>query len=153
MLRITGTYTYLRASECDPDAQPAGSSSTSLACGRREMPLTPRHAIGMVTTVEEEGVSRVGLELYYTGRQTLEDNPYRARSRPYLILGLMGERAFQSVAGLARVFVNLENLTNVRQTRYDPMRLPARGPGGRWATDAWTELTGFTINAGVRLRL
>ena len=153
VLRITGTYTYLRASECDPDAQPAGSSSTSLACSRREMPLTPRHAIGMVTTVEEEGVSRVGLELYYTGRQTLEDNPYRARSRPYLILGLMGERAFQSVAGLARVFVNLENLTNVRQTRYDPMRLPARGPGGRWATDAWTELTGFTMNAGVRLRL
>ena len=47
--------------------------------------------------------------------------------------------------------MNLENLTNVRQTRHDPLLLPARGPGGRWTTDAWTELTGFTVNGGVRL--
>ena len=63
----------------------------------------------------------------------------------------MGERAFATRAGVARVFVNLENLTNVRQTRFDPLLRPSRGPGGRWATDAWTELTGFTANAGVRL--
>jgi outer membrane receptor for ferrienterochelin and colicins len=115
--------------------------------------LTPRHAAGVVTTVEQEGKSRVGLELYYIGRQALEENPYRDESRPYLIVGLLGERAFETRAGLARVFVNLENLTNVRQTRYDPLLLPVRGRGGRWATDAWTELTGFTMNGGVRLRL
>jgi iron complex outermembrane receptor protein len=39
----------------------------------------------------------------------------------------------------------------VRQTRFDPLVLPARGPGGRWTTDAWTDLAGFTMNAGVRL--
>jgi iron complex outermembrane receptor protein len=106
----------------------------------------------VVTTVEEEGKSRIGLELYYTGTQALEDNPYRTESRPYLIVGLLGEHAFETRVGLARVFVNLENLTNVRQTRFDPLLLPVRGRGGRWATDAWTELTGFTMNAGVRLR-
>jgi iron complex outermembrane receptor protein len=149
-LRITGTYTYLRSRECDPDFALAGSGAS---CVRREAPLTPRHAVGVVTTVEKEGKSRVGLELYYTGRQALEENPYRNESQPYLIVGLLGERAFDTRAGLARVFVNFENLTNVRQTRYDPLLLPVRGRGGRWATDAWTELTGFTMNAGVRLRL
>lgn len=72
-------------------------------------------------------------------------------SRPYVVLGLLGERAFETRAGIARLFLNLENLTNVRQTRDDPLLLPARGPGGRWTTDAWTELAGFTVNGGVRL--
>lgn len=115
------------------------------------MPLTPRHAAGVVTTVEHEGKSRVGLELYYTGRQALEDDPYRATSRPYLVVGLLGERAFATPAGVARAFVNLENLTDVRQTRVDPLLLPSRGQGGRWATDVWSLLEGRTINGGVRL--
>jgi iron complex outermembrane receptor protein len=149
-LRATATYTYLRATECDPDALSSGSAS-SAPCNRREVPLTPRHAAGLVTTLEREGRSRLGLELYYTGRQELEHDPYRTTSRPYLVVGLLGERAFDTRAGVARVFVNLENLTNVRQTRFDPLLLPARGSGGRWTTDAWTELTGFTANAGVRL--
>ena len=68
-----------------------------------------------------------------------------------MIVGLMGERAFATRGGIARVFLNLENLTNVRQTRFDPLLLPTRGPGGRWGTDAWTELTGFTMNGGLRL--
>ena len=38
----------------------------------------------------------------------------------------------------------------VRQTRYDSLVLPSRGRGGRWTTDAWTELAGFTVNGGVR---
>ena len=149
---MTATYTYLRATECDPDRAAAGvPEGATDDCARREVPLTPRHAAGLVASVEREGSSRVGLEVYYTGRQALEDNPYRGESRPYLIVGLLGERAFETRAGLARVFVNLENLTNVRQTRYDPLLLPSRGPGGRWTTDAWTDLTGFTMNGGVRL--
>ena len=146
-LRVTGTYTHLRSTECDPDRGPAGAP----ACARREVPLTPRHALGVVTTVEQEGRSRLGLELYYTGRQALEDDPYRAESRPYLVVGLLGERAFATPAGVARAFVNLENLTNVRQTRFDPLLLPGRGRGGRWTTDVWSLLEGRTVNAGVRL--
>ena len=115
------------------------------------MPLTPRHAAGLVASVERHGRSRVGLELYYTGRQALEDDPYRRQSRPYLVVGLLGERAFETRVGIARLFLNLENLTDVRQTRFDPLLRPTRGAGGRWTTDAWTELTGFTANGGLRL--
>ena len=46
-----------------------------------------------------------------------------------------------------------ENIGNVRQTRYDSLLLPSRGRGGRWTTDAWTELSGFTVNGGVRFSL
>jgi iron complex outermembrane receptor protein len=142
-LRVTGTYTYIRSTGCDPDA---GAN----VCARREVSLTPRHAAGVVAAMEQHERGRVGLEVYYTGRQRLDENPYRTESQPYVVLGLLGERAFRTTAGTARVFVNLENLTNVRQTRYDPLVLPARGRGGRWTTDAWTELAGFTVNGGVR---
>ncbi len=151
-LRVTGTYTFLRSTECDLDIAAAQTGVRGVGCARHEVALTPRHAVGVVTTVEQEGRSRVGLELYYTGRQRLDENPYRAESRPYLIVGLMGERAIDTRAGTARVFLNLENLTNVRQTRDDRLVLPSRGAGGRWTTDAWTDLAGFTVNGGVRLK-
>ncbi len=144
-LRVTGTYTYLRSTECDPGLAGGGNG-----CARRTVPLTPRHTAGVVAAIEREGKSRLGVEVYYTGRQAVDENPYRTESRPYVIFGLLGERAFTTRAGTARLFLNLENLTNVRQTRYDPLLLPTRGQGGRWTTDAWTELTGFTANAGVR---
>ena len=152
MLRITATYTKLRSTECDLPAVVAARRAGEATCPRHEVALTPLQASGLVATIEQEGKSRVGLELYYTGRQRLDDNPYRTASRPYLIVGLMGERAFDTRAGTARLFLNLENLTNVRQTRLEPLVLPARGAGGRWTTDAWTDLAGFTVNGGVRFQ-
>ncbi len=152
MLRVTGTYTLLRSTECDLDSEAARTGLRTTGCDRHEVALTPRHAVGVVTTVEQEGKSRVGLELYYTGRQRLDENPYRAQSRPYLIVGLMGERAIATRAGTARLFLNFENLTNVRQTRDDRLVLPVRGAGGRWTTDAWSDLAGFTVNGGVRFQ-
>jgi iron complex outermembrane receptor protein len=116
---------------------------------RRDVSLAPRHTAGVVASIEREGVSRLALEFYYTGKQSLEDNPYRASSRPYVIVGALAERRF----GIARLFLNAENIGNVRQTRYDPLVMPSRGLGGRWTTDAWTELAGATVNGGVRLSL
>jgi iron complex outermembrane receptor protein len=133
---LTATHTWLRSREDDPEG-----------AGRREVPLTPRHAIGAVGMWEAEGVGRVGLELYHTGRQALEENPFRDRSRPYTIVGFLAERRIGGV----RAFVNLENLLDVRQTRYDPLVLPARSREGRWTTDVWAPLEGRVVNAGVRI--
>jgi len=144
--RVTATYAYLRATEWDPDA----SVGVDV---RRDVPLTPRHTAGLVGSVEAEERYRLGLEVYYTGQQTLEDNPYRAASKPYVIFGFLAERWIETGAGLARLFINFENIGNVRQTRFDPLVLPSRGQGGRWTTDAWTELSGFTVNGGVRFSL
>jgi iron complex outermembrane receptor protein len=140
--RLTATYAYLRATEWNPDA--SGDV-------RRDVPLAPRHTAGVVGSLEREGVSRIGIELYYTGRQALENNPYRSISRPYVIVGFLGERIIATPVGRARLFINAENVGNVRQTRFDPLVRPSRGPGGRWTTDAWTELSRATVNGGVRL--
>ena len=130
----TASYTYVRSSELEP-------------AGRAEVPLTPRQSLGLVGMWEKEGVTRVGLEFYYTGKQRLEYNPYRDQSVPYVIVGAMAEH---KVAAHVKLFLNLENLTNVRQTRWDPLLLPAREPDGRWTVDAWAPLDGRVINGGAR---
>lgn len=134
---VTGSYLYVDASELDE----AGT-------GRRAVPLTPRHSAGFVAMWEDHDRGRLGFEAYYTGRQPLEDDPYRDEGKPYLELGLLGE----VVLGRFSVFLNLENLLNVRQTREDRLVRPARAPDGRWTVDAWAPLEGFVANAGVRIR-
>src|SRR2546421_11971867 len=52
--------------------------------------------------------------------------------------------------GVARLFVNAENLLNVRQTRYDPLVRPQQHFDGSWTVDAWTLLEGRVVNAGLR---
>lgn len=135
-LTVTGSYLLVDSSEPDPGG-----------AGRREVPLTPRHSAGMVAMWERHGVGRVGFEAYYTGRQQLDENPFRTASRSYFELGLLGE----IVLGPVRLFVNAENLLDVRQTRYDPLVRPTRAPDGRWTVDAWAPTDGFTVNGGVRL--
>ena len=133
---VTGSYVYVDATETDETGR------------RQRMPLTPRHTAGLVAMWEEHGKGRLGLEAYYSGRQTLDDNPYRARSRPYVELGVLGEITLGNVS----LFLNAENILDVRQTRYDPLVRPDRAADGRWTVDAWAPLEGFTLNGGVRLR-
>lgn len=132
---VTATYTYVRARE-------------TIDAVEENVPLTPRHSAGIVGMWEKEDVGRVGIEWYYTGRQSLEENPYRAVSEPYVILGLLAEKPF----GRLRLFVNGENLTGVRQTRRDPLLRPTRAADGRWTVDAWAPLEGRNINGGLRVR-
>jgi iron complex outermembrane receptor protein len=132
---LTATYTYVRARET------AGGL-------REDVPLTPRHSAGVVGMWENEDAGRVGVEWYYTGAQRLEDNPYRSISQPYVVVGILAERRF----GPVRLFVNGENLTGVRQTRWDPLLRPERAVDGRWTVDAWAPLEGWNINGGLRAR-
>jgi iron complex outermembrane receptor protein len=132
----TASYTYVRSSQLEPS-------------GRAEVPLTPRQSLGVVGMWEKEGVTRVGLECYYTGRQRLEYNPYRNQSVPYVIVGAMAEH---KIAAHVKLFLNLENLTDVRQTRWDPLLLSNRESDGRWTVDAWAPLDGRVINGGVRFK-
>ena len=111
------------------------------------MALTSRHALGLVGVWEQEGRSRIGVELFYTGSQRLEGNPYRNASEPYWICGVLVEQR----VGPFRIFVNGENLGNTRQTRYDPLVRGQRNYDGRWTVDAWAPLEGRVINGGVRL--
>nr|WP_293610057.1 hypothetical protein [Ponticaulis sp.] len=134
--KITGSYLFVDSSE--PDG----------LGGIQDIALTPRHSAGMVAMWERHGEFRLGLEMYYTGEQRVEDSPYRLQSDSFLDVGLLGE----ITVGPASWFINAENILDVRQTREEPILLPARAPSGRWTTDIWSRNDGFIINGGVRLR-
>ena len=132
---VTATYTYVHAEE-------------QIGVEKQDVALTPRHSAGIVGMWERENAGRVGVELYYTGVQRLEANPYAAHSEPYVILGLLAERQF----GRWRLFINGENLTGVRQTTWQSLVRPDRAADGRWTVDAWAPLEGRNVNGGIRLR-
>jgi iron complex outermembrane receptor protein len=75
----------------------------------------------------------------------LEVNPYRDTSKPYVIVGVLVEKR----VGRMRSFLNAENLTDVRQTKWDPLVRPRTRH--RWTVDAWAPLDGRVINGGLRL--
>ncbi|HJU42071.1 MAG TPA: TonB-dependent receptor [Vicinamibacterales bacterium] len=133
-LSVTSSYAYVRSREFGHG-------------GMTDTALTPRHSAGLVGVYERHGAGRIGIELYYTGRQRLEDNPFASTSEPYVILGLMAEKVW----GAFRVFVNGENLTDVRQSKWHPLARPNRAVDGRWTVDAWSPLEGRNVNAGVRI--
>ena len=134
-LGLMATHAYTRASELDLDTG-----------ARREVPLTPRHAASFNIAWEAEW-GRAGREAYYTGRQPLEDDPYRVAGARHLLVGGLVERRW----GRLRLFLNVENLADVRQTKTAPLVLPQRRPDGRWTVDAWAPLDGRVWNGGIRV--
>lgn len=134
-LEVNAVYGYVRAREYENT-------------GFEDVPLTPRHSVTVLGMLEDEDVGRVVLEWFYTGRQRLEANPYRSESVPYATVGVLAEK----VLGRFRVFVNAEDLNNVRQTQFDPLLRPTQGVDGRWTVDAWAPLDGRVINGGIRLK-
>jgi outer membrane receptor for ferrienterochelin and colicins len=134
-LVVVATHAFTKATELDLDTG-----------RRRDVPLTPRHAASFNIAWEARR-GRAGFEAYYTGRQALEHDPYAERGTGYLLFGGLVERRL----GRLRLFLNVENLADVRQTKTAPLVLPARRPDGRWTVDAWAPLDGRTWNGGVRV--
>jgi iron complex outermembrane receptor protein len=136
-LHVLVNSTYLDVTE----AAPFG--------GRRDAELIPRFSAEIASIYEVEERGRVGMEISYTGKQALTDNPYRTRSPGYVEVNALAELRVKK----AKLFVNALNVTNVRQRDYEPLLRPTPGLGGEPITDLWAPLTGRTFNAGVRLEL
>ena len=113
------------------------------------VPLVPINSARLGTILKLKGRGRVGLEVEYTGPQSLEGDPYRNESPGFVELNALTEIRL----GRLRVFANALNLTNVRQSHWDPLLRPTPGPGGNPITDAWAPLVGRTFNAGIRADL
>jgi outer membrane receptor for ferrienterochelin and colicins len=135
--KFIASYGFARGSR--PDAM----------TGRREaMPLLPRHRIGGDLMLERPGVYRAGIEGIWYGAQSLDDNPFRRKSKPYTYIMALVARQL----GPLEVVANFENLLNVRQTDTDPLVRSAPGSAGRWTTDVWAPLEGFMANLALRYR-
>ena len=135
---LIATHMFVWSTEPDPDA-----------AGRREVPLNPRHTAGVDWLWSITERVRLGVEFFYTGKQQIDESPFRTESEPYLLWGAVAEWR----VGRARLFINVENLSDIRQTTYDPLVRPSRGPLGTWTVDAWGPLEGRVLNGGIRFGL
>lgn len=136
-ITVTLNYAWLRATEVGPEGG-----------ARRGATLVPRQSAGLdVAWEEDETGFRAGIEVFYTGRQTLEHDPYRTGSAPYATIGILVSQR----VGRALIYLNADDLADVRQTLYEPLLLPGPTPDGRLTVDAWAPLEGRVVNAGVRI--
>jgi iron complex outermembrane receptor protein len=113
---------------------------------RHDAAGVPRQTASLDAIVEDEKRGRIGIELEYTGRQALDDNPYRDSSPGYWQVSLLGEMRIGEFA----LFLNAVNLTDERQTHWDALVRPTPGPGGDPITGAWAPLDGRVFNLGLR---
>ncbi len=89
-----------------------------------------------------------GAELALLAEDRSDLHVYRTMSPSFVMFGVLLERQ----AGPVTVFLNGENLTDRRLTRFQPLLLPTQAPDGRWTTDAWGPLDGRVISLRVRWR-
>lgn len=136
-LHIIGSSTFLDVTEAAEEG------------GRRRSDLVPRVSAELAAILEVEDRGRIGLEASYTGRQALLDNPYRTASKPYVEINALAEIKL----GRAAIFLNAVNLTDFRQTQFDPLLRPTPSADGQRIVDVWASLAGRTFNLGVRMEL
>lgn len=111
--------------------------------GDRRLTLLPRHKVNSALVFEEHESFKTGVEFYYGSRQTLDD---RSLSRSTAEFGLFGEKTF----GKYSLFINAENITDVRQAQYSPVVTgPHQNPN---FAELYTHTEGRIFNGGVKIR-
>jgi iron complex outermembrane receptor protein len=107
--------------------------------GNPQKPLTPKHMAGWVIMYENEDW-RIGWESYYTGRQDLSSG---GESNDYVTLGFLVQKHFK----WGSPFMNFENFTDRRQSRFSPESLPPyRNPV---QAEIYAPTDGFVFSVGV----
>ncbi|MGI4729697.1 MAG: TonB-dependent receptor [Janthinobacterium lividum] len=127
---------YLGYTYTDTKQHFAGQTSTQ--------PLTAKNRLNFDATYEIEDRFRAGAEAFYTGSQLLNDG---TTGRGYITFGLLVQKMWKHLD----VFVNAENLTDRRQTRWDNIYTGSiTSPVFR---DIYAPLEGVVVNAGIRIKL
>lgn len=120
------------------------NSKAKYSTGNQFLPLVPKHKLNSALIYEKEGVIKLGLEGYFTGKQYV----HNGTSTPaFEELGFMAEKLFRGFS----LYVNFENFTDTRQSRYKNIV-----NGSHLAPtfdDIWTHTEGFVVNGGIKLRL
>ncbi|MGI4020687.1 MAG: TonB-dependent receptor [Janthinobacterium lividum] len=107
-------------------------------------PLVSKHRLNNVLMYEIEDQWKIGAEAYYFSPQSLNDG---AMGKAYWTTGLMIEKLWPHFS----LFINFENLTDTRQTRFDTIYNGSiTSPVFR---DIYAPLDGFIINGGIKFKL
>jgi len=111
---------------------------------KTRLPLTAKHRLNNVLMYEVEDKWKVGLEAYYTSEQKLNDG---RSGKPYWVMGFMIEKLWEKFS----VFINFENFTDTRQTRFDTIYTGSiNNPVFR---DIYAPVDGFVVNGGFKIKL
>jgi len=119
-------------------------SKAKYLAGNQFLPLVPKGKLNSALIYEKEGVIKLGLEGYFTGRQYLSDG---TKTPAFKELGFMAEKIFKRFS----LYINFENFTDTRQSRYKNV---VNGSHLDPAFDEiWTHTEGFVVNGGIKIRL
>lgn len=107
-------------------------------------PLTPKHQLNLDITYEIENSFRFGAESFYNSSQLLGDG---TTGKGFVTFGLLVQKMWKHLD----VFINFENLTDRRQTRWG--NIYTGSIADPVFKDIYAPLDGRLINMGVRIKL
>lgn len=109
-----------------------------------ELVLTPKHSIKGDLLFVEDNKWRIGWDYEYKSSQLLSTG---LRSPELITTGVIVERTLNNFV----IFLNAENFTDVRQTRYGSI---LSGPNSTpQFTEMWAPVDGFFFNLGLKIKL
>lgn len=118
-------------------------SRAKYSAGNQFLPLVPKSKLNTALIYEKEGVIKLGLEGYFTGKQYLSD---KSRTPAEKEFGFMAEKIFKKFS----VYANFENFTDTRQSRDKSV---VNGSHLNPTFDEiWTHTEGFVFNAGIKIK-
>lgn len=107
-----------------------------------QKPLTAKHNAGSVLMYENESW-RIGYEAYYTGKQILSTG---ATTQDFVVMGLLIQKHFE----WGSPFINFENFTDRRQSRFSSEVLPPHD--NPIFSEIYAPTDGFIFSAGVVIK-
>ncbi|MGB7068879.1 MAG: TonB-dependent receptor [Pyrinomonadaceae bacterium] len=110
----------------------------------QRLPLVPKNKMNAALLFEKEDNFKAGIEAYFTSSQILSN---RLKTKPFWVVGIFGEKSF----GKFSLFVNAENITDTRQSRFGPIVFPPyQDPT---FAEIYTHTEGRVFNGGIKVRL
>jgi len=110
--------------------------------GNPQKPLTAKHNTGSVLMYESEKW-RIGYETFYTGKQFLSNG---TETTDFVTMGFVAMRNFK----WGTTFVNFENFTDRRQSRFSPLVLPPHD--NPVFPEIYAPTDGFIFSVGVIIK-
>ncbi len=113
--------------------------------GNQFMPLLPKHKVNLVLMYEKHNNFKFGVEGYFTDTQYLYSG---SKTHSFWEFGFMAEKTLWDKFS---IYMNFENFTDTRQSRYKPV---VNGTHTHPVfDDIWTHTEGFIWNGGIKIKL
>jgi len=119
------------------------SAKAEYLAGNQFLPLLPKNKVNATLVFEKHENFKAGIESYYSGKQFLSNG---FRTKDFAEIGLFAEKTF----GKFSLFINAENLTDVRQSNFGQVVFPPHQ--SPTFAEIYTHTEGRIFNGGVKIR-